>query len=348
MSWCSLVGKGKTNRIMNFQQLSLPVKSPANTLAWLRGDLIDLAAGGVRYHLDGTTTPSRLNWGGKFDQAIISPSGKYAVLCQRLGTKGLLLELTDGIPKLLKELNRSYYHAEVYEYPAAFAVVDGKDVLIHCPEDYCRLEIENITPSVLMPNSAPRNPADFFHSRLATSPDGKKLLSAGWVWHPFDTLAFYDLSSACKDSSMLDKIECSGLDGWGEVNSAAFIDDDHLIISENADSVRYGENSVGNTPGTIGLISLREGKLLSKCAHDPAAGIMMPLNKDYVVTFYQHPKVVHLPSGQIVASWPDIQSGVATSSIIHHHEPTPALALDPERRRFAIAQEKEIVVITFD
>ena len=215
MSWCSLVRKGKTNRIMNFQQLSLPVKSPANTLAWLRSDLIDLAAGGVRYHLDGTTTPSRLNWGGKFDQAIISPSGKYAVLCQRLGTKGLLLELTDGIPKLLKELNRSYYHAEVYEYPAAFAVVDGKDVLIHCPEDYCRLEIENITPSVLMPNSAPRNPADFFHSRLATSPDGKKLLSAGWVWHPFDTLAFYDLSSACKDSSMLDKIECSGLDGGG-------------------------------------------------------------------------------------------------------------------------------------
>lgn len=223
-------------------------------------------------------------------------------------------------------------------------------MLLHCPEDYCRLEIEKVSSTDFKldcPDSEVRKPADFFHSRLTASPSGKKFFSAGWVWHPFDTLALYDLDQALSDPTRLDKIECAGLEKWsGEVNSAAFLDDDHLVVADNSDSVRYGEDSTGQTPGTIGVLSLKEGRLLSQCRHDPAAGIMMPIDTEHVVAFYRHPKIVHLPSGRIAASWPEIHTGAATSSIIHHHNPTPPLALDPERRRFAVAQGKEIVVVT--
>jgi hypothetical protein len=34
---------------------------------------------------------------------------------------------------------------------------------------------------------------DFFHSRLAVSPDGRFLLSAGWVWHPLSLAEIYEL-----------------------------------------------------------------------------------------------------------------------------------------------------------
>jgi hypothetical protein len=336
---------------MNFSLKRIPCRAEIGTLNWLGDDLVDLADGGRRFHLDGTITDSNLSWGGlDFDFAVVSHSGRYAALGQRLGTKCLLLEIQNSRPHLLRELNRSYYQSSVYEYPVAFVGGNEGELLLHCPEDYCRLEIEKVASTDFKLKHSGlevRKPADFFHSRLTVSPSGKKFFSAGWVWHPFDTLALYDLDQALNNPTLLDKVECEGLENWsGEVNSATFLDDDHLVLAENSDSVRYGEDATGQTPGTIGILSLKEGRLLSKCCHDPAAGIMMPIDQEHIITFYQHPKIVHLPSGRIVASRPEIHTGVATSSIIHHHAPTPPLALDPERKRFAVAQGKEIVVVT--
>jgi hypothetical protein len=336
---------------MNFTLQHLPLSRPVGTLNWIGDDLVDLAAGGRLFHMDGTVTDSNMSWGGiDFDFAVVSPSGKHAALGQRLGTKCLLLEINAGRPHLLRELNRSYYQSSVYEYPIAFASGDESELVIHCPEDYCQLEIEIVSSADFKQTTAStksRKPGDFFHSRLTVSPSGRKFFSAGWIWHPFDTLALYKLESVLRDPSLLDKIECGGLEVWkGEVNSAAFLDDDHLIMAENSDSVRYGEGSIGETLGTIGVLSLTESKLVSQCQHQPAAGIMVPLDSEHIVAFYEHPKIVHLQSGRVVASWPEIRTGVATSSIIHHHDPTPPPALDPERKRFAVAQEKEIIVVT--
>src|SRR5690349_4885697 len=78
-------------------------------LAWNGDELIDLACGGTRYRLDGTRGKVRINYGSLFDACAISPSGQYAVLYQRLGTKAIILG-PDGY--LVREINRSYYCAE--------------------------------------------------------------------------------------------------------------------------------------------------------------------------------------------------------------------------------------------
>lgn len=96
-----------------------------------------------------------------------------------LGTKGLLLR--NG--QIVRELNRSFYHANIYEYPVCLVRHGARTLLIHCPEDYNRLEIEDAeTGGKLTLRSS--DPADIFHSRLRPSANGGRLLSAGWAWAP--------------------------------------------------------------------------------------------------------------------------------------------------------------------
>jgi hypothetical protein len=49
----------------------------------------------------------------------MSPSGEFAVIYTRLGTKGLVLHRG----KIIREINRSFYHADVYEYPIGLAAL---------------------------------------------------------------------------------------------------------------------------------------------------------------------------------------------------------------------------------
>src|SRR5262245_22226881 len=92
----------------------IPVKrGRVRSLCWHGDELIDLTSGGNRYHLDGTITESRVYWGYKFDNAVISPNWRYAVIYETLGTKAVILK--EG--NILREVNRSYYFADVYEYP---------------------------------------------------------------------------------------------------------------------------------------------------------------------------------------------------------------------------------------
>ena len=110
-----------------------------------------------------------------------------------MGTKGLLLH--NG--KILRELNRSSYHANAYEYPVAlFHEPGGRLLLAHCPEGYCRIELKEAETGRALTASADRKPSDVFHSRLAASPCGKRLLSAGWVWHPWGAVACFDIARA--------------------------------------------------------------------------------------------------------------------------------------------------------
>jgi hypothetical protein len=47
-----------------------------------------------------------------------------------------------------------------------------------------------------------RDPGDFFHSRLAASPDGSFLLSTGWVWHPQAPADLLPLSPSSSGSGL--------------------------------------------------------------------------------------------------------------------------------------------------
>ncbi len=91
-----------------------------SSLLWDGDSLIDWVSGGQRFELDGRTIPRKVYYAFRFDAAVTSPSGQYVVIYERLGTKGLLL--CNG--SIVREINRSYYHANAYEYPICFAKLD--------------------------------------------------------------------------------------------------------------------------------------------------------------------------------------------------------------------------------
>lgn len=135
---------------------------------------------------------------------MTSPAGDLAALLQTTGTKGLLLKADK---RLLREVNRSFYHAEAYRYPLVlFTLPDGRTGLIHCPARYNQLEIEEAVTGDPLVARGERTPKDVFHSRLAVSVSGRYLLSAGWVWQPWSCVMVYDLLAALEDPARLDSL----------------------------------------------------------------------------------------------------------------------------------------------
>lgn len=83
------------------------------SLRWDGETLVDDADGGARFDLDGTVHGRRFGVSFRFDRAVVSPTGRFTVLLERYGTKAVLFD--QG--RVLRELDRSFYFANVYEYP---------------------------------------------------------------------------------------------------------------------------------------------------------------------------------------------------------------------------------------
>jgi len=157
------------------------------------------------FYLDGRCEDPRIRWAFPFDAVKATADGRFAVIYQRLGTKALLLH--EG--KFLRELNRSFYHADVYEYPICiWQALDGRTLIAHCPQRYCRIDIEEAETGTCLTEGV-REPRDFFHSRLMVNATRTRLLSAGWVWHPCDGVIYYDLAEALRDPTHLDEVRNS-------------------------------------------------------------------------------------------------------------------------------------------
>src|SRR5438552_3918886 len=123
------------------RQIVISTERQARSLCWQGDSLIDWADGGTRYRLDGTIEKSYIYCPYRFDNAVSSPDGIYAIVYETFGTKALILK--NG--SMLRELNRSYYFANTYEYPIAiFNLPDGRTAIAHCPDSYSKIEIEEI------------------------------------------------------------------------------------------------------------------------------------------------------------------------------------------------------------
>lgn len=305
------------------------------SLNWSGDELVDVAGGYGRYWLDGRAEPHVVNYAFRFDRAVTSRDGKYAVIYENLGTKGLVLR--DG--QVIREINRSFYHANVYEYPVTiFKLPEGRDALAHCPEEYNKIEIEDIETGETLTRRDGET-MDFFHSRLQASPDGEYLLSAGWIWHPLDRLVLFNVRDALLKPKILDvsaNMELSE-ELW-EVHSAAFQGSDSIIMTADEE---------GGTENDRLLIrySLRDGKIDFIIPLEEVVGTIMPLNDDFLIGFHEHPKLIQIATGKVVHRWLELNTGKQDSSIIYHHGKIPPLALDPEHMRFAIADEEGITVI---
>ena len=99
--------------------------SGVQSLVWDRDELVDWVAGGCRYLLDGAVVPRPVRYAYPFDSAVTLPGSAYAVVYAAGQTKALILNNGD----IHREVNRSYYQADAYEYPIClFRLKSGREV----------------------------------------------------------------------------------------------------------------------------------------------------------------------------------------------------------------------------
>ncbi|KUN74837.1 hypothetical protein AQJ46_00430 [Streptomyces canus] len=321
---------------------SIPVKAPPKALVW-QGD--ELVSGcGRRWGADGVERKAVLAWSFPFDAGITSASGPYSAVYQERGTEGVLLERE----RVVRELNRSDYKAPNYDYPLALGTLsDGREVVVHCPDEYNVLQIEDAASGELLTPGS-REPQDVFHSRLSLSPDGRYLLAVGWFWHPFGIATVYDTALALTDPGTLDG------DGLlpaaavmdGEVTAGCWLDADRLVLATGAEAWNDGEESA-LPPRHLGVWSVSEGRWLHRNPiADAEPGILLLPRGDHVISLLGHPRLLDTATGRLVAEWPEVGIPVKATCFGGSHVPSPVAALHPDGTRLAIAQTESIALIT--
>ena len=312
------------------------------TISW-HGDYFINGASSAKIHLDtGKIEEGGIHYAFDFDRATTSPNGRYTLIYQNLGTKGLLLK--DG--KFLREVNRSFYHADVYEYPAIFWQRSEEETyLIHCPNEYCRLDIEEVETGNIISDHSDRKPSDFFHSRLEISPNGKMLISRGWCWHPWDAVEVFDLDACFSNPLLLDNAQMAS-EGEGEIFAASFIDEQHLLLGESDDADNLGKGK----PDIIAQVKV--WNISTNTVSDPVpldfafGGHVMAIDDTYAWDMYQYPKIFNFRTGRIVDKCEDIFSGHQQSSIIHHIKDLPIIVFNKQTRQMAVLNNHQLDVLT--
>ena len=331
------------------QRIELPARD-ARALAWVGGHLFDIAAGWTEYPLDGAMPTSRYSgYGPGFDAASVAPKGDVVALVQSTGTKGLLL---DRGTNLIREVDRSYYHAMAFRYPIAlFTLPSGRTGVVHCPKDYNRLEIEDALTGELLTGGIARDAEDFFHSRLAVSSSGRYLLSAGWVWQPWESLVVYDLRRALSDARTLDSVRSEVFAMIGvvqaEVSGACFSADDVVLSTSAEPNEPEDPDDLG--PDMLARWSIKERRFLWRRQLSETAGDLVPFG-DCVLSLYRQPRLYDAGTGELVAEWPGLDTRLAAGSIVWRRGFSgPArVAVDEPKRRFAVTDGQRIVVIEMD
>jgi len=332
-----------------FSQVTLPAQG-VQTLAWRDDELVDWAGGHRGYSLDGKIRRAAYtSYGPSFDGAVAAEDGRHVAIFQRLGTKALLLR--DG--KLVRELDRSYYCANAFEYPITFATLPGgRTGLVHCPTSYRRLEIDDALTDERL-TTGMREPGDFFHSRLSASPGGRFLASAGWVWHPLDSVLVFDLVAALRDPRLLDRVDWKPWSrnvGLAEESSAAWLDAERLAISgsdeaEDPDEVAEAGDAIRVRPRGLATFDASARKGLTSVVLPEVAGTLMAAGPRHVISFFREPKLIAVETGQVLHRWEGLYSGEQIGNISGEKKAFPPLALDPVRGRFAVAGPESITVV---
>jgi hypothetical protein len=302
------------------------------SLCWRGGELVDWVGGGRAFRLDGAERPTSIYHAYRFDAATASRDGRFAAIYERLGTKALLLQ--DG--KLLRELNRSHYHADIYEYPIAiFNNVDGRLLLAHCPSDYNRIEFEEVETGRTLTASTARKPRDYFHSRLAASPSGR-------LSDPVELDDHLVLPRLISGKSV-------------EESSASWLDDNLIVAATTDEEIGPQEDQALAThplsPHGLAVYDLDRRTCLNMVQLSEPAGTIFAVGAHHVLSLFGHPKLIELSTGKVIHVWNTLQSGSQDGSIVHHLEgmsQPPPMAFDAQGCRFAIANGDALTILEFD
>lgn len=310
------------------------------TICWLDNTIVDWASAGEQYTVDG-----KINQLAKYhysfgDSAISSKDGTYSFIYKKLGTKGLLLK--NG--ELLREINRSYYCADAYEFPAALITWEGKTYLIHCPISYNQLDFEDVETGEIITNKLNRKPGDIFHSRLEISPNGTFLISKGWLWHPLDVIYIYNLSDCFKNPLLLDEPMLYPKVGV-EVCTGSFIIDEEILIG-SSDEILDEDNAPSLPAKHICVWNLKTNQFSKPVAVKTEFGNLYAINRYLAWDLFNFPKIINVETGEVVDENRDINSGKQNSSLIGSGDNFPAIIFNRLTKQIAIKGHEKIEVLT--
>ncbi|RPE05783.1 hypothetical protein EGT74_25810 [Chitinophaga lutea] len=311
------------------------------TIDWFQGSIVDWRSAGQQYKPDGTRNDLLAYTYSTFDGVIASENGTYVFLYKRLGTKGLLLK--NGI--LLREINRSYYFSDSYEYPAAFITFENRTYLAHCPLKYCRLDFEDVETGELVTDSPDRHPGDTFHSRLLISPDKKFLMVRGWEWHPVNTIALYNIEACFNNPALLDNRLVEPAVGI-DVNVAAFLDGENILIG-STESEPFDDEAVPILPENhIAIWNHLENTISPAVKVQGPFGNVFPINSTKAWDLFRYPKIIDIETGEVLHTMEDIDSGKQNSSFISQENATnPQICFDSATSKIAIRQNGETIIV---
>ncbi|MFC0111039.1 hypothetical protein [Kibdelosporangium aridum] len=302
------------------------------TLAWIGGDLFDVSDRFRRIPLDGSPCPEGgERYDDNLDSVVVSPKGDVFALVNTIGTEALLIA-PDG--SVIRELSRFDNDADLYRYPLALLTMpNGRTGVVHCPEDSGQLDIEDALTGDRLALPEGQLDGDFYHSRLAVSADGHYLLSAGWVWMPFDGLAIYDLrrvwdqrGGLAGDGDVAQVRDFSSL----EVEGACFVGDSVMIGSDKG----------------LWLWSLTSKEFVWHREFPHPLGDLVAL-REGVLSLYEHPRLHDVGTGDVLAEWPELATGEAKSSLVGDgwFSGPATIAVDPVNSRFAHTDGSTVSVI---
>jgi hypothetical protein len=329
---------------INLRKTILP--HSLQTVDWIGDDLVDWASAGSTYSFAGKTGQLHTyHFGYRFDAACSTEGGRYVFLYEKLGTKGLLLK--DG--EILREINRSYYQAHAFEYPACFARRGRSTYLIHCPDRYDILEFEEVeTGKVATRRTRKAHTPDFFHSRLQVSPDGKRLLSRGWVWHPQDMVQEFAIADCLSRPELLDKVEYRRPNPGREINTACFIDADSVLLGAAGEEDLGDDSPPAMLPNSLAIWRLTDNSLSPPVSPKAAFGNLTVIDGNLAWDTFGHPKIIDYRTGETVAACEEIDSGRQRSSILLGMGKLPRSAFSADRRRLAIAGEDSVAILSLE
>jgi len=313
------------------------------TICWKDNTIVDWAEGGQQYSLSGEVKQlGKYHFAFSCDSAIISKNGDYVFIYQKLGTKGLLLK--NG--EIIREINRSYYFADTYEFPAAFITIENKTYIIHCPISYNQLDFEDVETAEIITNIKGRKPEDRFHSRLEVSPNGTFLMSKGWVWHPLDEIAVFDIRECFRNPFLLDSPQFYPNVGVG-ICTASFIND-HKVVIGSSDEV-FDDDKIEKLPANqICIWDIKTDRLSKPIKIKEDFGNLFAISANYVWDLFGFPKIIDINTGEIIEQNKEINSGKQRSSIISAAGDFPSIIFDVRTKQIAIKTNEKIEVLIPD